>query len=105
MKDCLKLLFFLCALFFVSFSTLDAKLYKKHYVDSQSVKITSKGIFVIKNEKQIPVKKLFTDKSGKVYYKDFYKAKKVTLVPCPKCGTWFGSRCCPSCNWPCNKKK
>ena len=68
--------------------------------------LQKKGIFVTKEGKKIPVKKLYIDESGKIYYKEQYFAKGYTQdVPCQNgCGNFFGIKC-PKCGWPEKKKK
>jgi len=79
--------------------------YKKQYINPKSAKVTKKGIVVFENGKKFFVKKLYADKSGKIYYKILTFTKGYTQdVPCPNgCGTFFGRKC-PKCGWPEKRK-
>ena len=120
MKCCSKITFFavLCVLC-TSFLNLDAmhpeermlrnlhqNIYQKHYVKHKDVLVTKDGIFVLENGRETPVRHLYTDSQGRIYYKTSAVEKGYTQsTPCKNgCGSFFG-RNCPKCGWPDKEKK
>lgn len=78
---------------------------EKHYVNPKSIKITEKGIFVKIKGTEVSVKNLLVDDEGKIYYTSTIVEKKVGSAPCKNGCGWYIGRCCPKCNWPCEKER
>ncbi len=68
---------------------------EKIHVDSQAIKITKDGIFVLEHGRLIPVGSVSKD-SGGIFVEKRY------VEPCGRCGMkydWDKNHHCPACGW------